>query len=386
MTAQETQHPRTVRAVFASHQGTEGAGFPITRPFPTRTLPMVDPFLLLDEMGPYEFGPGQGVGAPDHPHRGFETVTYMLEGRFEHRDSAGNHGILGPGDVQWMTAGAGVVHSETPEKDFNAAGGRLHGLQLWVNLPADQKMIEPRYQDTPGSAIPVVDLPDGAGTVKVIAGEAEGEGAVIDTRTPIQYLHFTLQPGKRHTQAVPAGHNGFVYTLSGRGAAAGTDVPPQHLGILTDGDRLELAAGDEPWSVLLITGRPLDEPVARWGPFVMNTEAQVQQALDDFRAGRLGRIQAPERHRVLVVAKEDELDALVAGLHAAGHDVQGTSDPASAERRIRAGVEAVVLADHPHRRRLSMLATSTGSHVLDAPDADDAAGADLDARLRALWG
>ena len=155
----------------------------------------MDPFLLLDEIGPKDLGPSEAKGAPDHPHRGFETVTYMLEGQFEHKDSRGNAGKIGPGDVQWMTAGAGVVHSEMPEKNLAQKGGRLHGFQLWVNLPRKDKMISPRYQDIPSSKIPLSKSADSLVTVKVIAGEALGIKAIIETRTPIMYLHFTLQPG-----------------------------------------------------------------------------------------------------------------------------------------------------------------------------------------------
>src|SRR5215471_20051057 len=282
---------RTVARVVNSIETYEGAGFPVHRPFPTRTLGEVDPFLLLDRMGPYDASPGQARGAPDHPHRGFETVTYVLEGEMEHQDSAGNRGRLGPGDVQWMTAGAGVVHSEMPSRAFLDRGGRMHGFQLWVNLPRKDKMIAPRYQDVPSSRIPVVTTPDGSARVKVIAGEAVGARAVIDTRTPIFYLHVSLRPGARFTQPTPRTFNVFGYVLEGEGRfgpegrAAGAD---QAILFDGDGDEVSFAAGAAPLEVLLIGGVPLREPVARYGPFVMNTTEEIQQAIEDFRAGRIG--------------------------------------------------------------------------------------------------
>jgi len=270
----------------------EGAGFLVHRPFPTRALDHFDPFLLLDEMGPADLGPGEAKGAPDHPHRGFETVTYMLEGRMEHRDSQGNHGKLGPGDVQWMTAGSGVVHSEMPEEEFAAHGGRMHGFQLWVNLPARDKMMRPRYQEVAGSSIPEARTPDGAVTVKVLAGEALGARAVIDTRTPIIYLDCVLSPGSSFTQPVPAQYNSFAYVVKGEGTF-GRDARParRHELVLfsSDGEDVLLAASEKsPLRALLIAGVPLQEPVARAGPFVMNTRAQLIQAFEDYESGRLG--------------------------------------------------------------------------------------------------
>src|SRR5262245_33200773 len=208
---------RSVRRVVPSVETLEGAGFLVHRPFPTPALDHFDPFRLLDEMGPMDLGPGEARGAPDHPHRGFETVTYLLSGRMEHGDSRGNRGQLTPGDVQWMTAGSGVVHSEMPEADFAAKGGRMHGFQLWVNLPKKDKMMAPRYQEIPPSKIPVGRSSDGRVTARVIAGEALGERAVIDTRTPIVYLDLTLAPGAAHTQPLPEDFNAFAYVVEGRG-------------------------------------------------------------------------------------------------------------------------------------------------------------------------
>jgi redox-sensitive bicupin YhaK (pirin superfamily) len=254
-----------------------------------------DPFLLLDEMGPVDLGPDEAKGASDHPHRGFETVTYMLDGRLVHKDSQGNTGVLGPGDVQWMTAGAGVVHSEMPEESFKRTGGRMHGFQLWVNLPRVDKMIHPRYQDMPTASIPVARSADGSVSVKVIAGEALGAKAVIDTRTPIMYLHFTLQPGAEFSQAIPRSYNTFAYVVNGSGYF-GTDPTKRSAGDMVifdnDGDVVSFAADEKsgPLDILLLAGVPLNEPVARYGPFVMNTRDEIVQAVLDYQQGRMGAI------------------------------------------------------------------------------------------------
>ncbi len=194
---------RSVSEVIRSIQAMEGAGVPIRRVFPTAALEDVDPFLLLDHLGPIEFRPGQSTGFPDHPHRGFETVTYVLEGAMEHRDSQGNHGIIGPGDVQWMTAGSGLVHSEMPGAELTKNGGRLQGFQLWVNLPRKDKMVAPRYQDVAAARLPVAQTGAKDVQVKVIAGESLGRHAAVETRTPILFLHATLQPGASLEQPVP---------------------------------------------------------------------------------------------------------------------------------------------------------------------------------------
>ncbi|NLP62544.1 pirin family protein [Paraburkholderia sacchari] len=287
---------RSIAHVFPAVRTTEGGGFIVNRPFPTRQLMDFDPFLLLDEMGPVDYAPGAAKGAPDHPHRGFETVTYMLEGRSGHKDSAGHSGTLGPGDVQWMTAGAGVVHSEMPDPEFVHTGGRMHGLQLWVNLPASDKMIAPRYQEMPHARIPQGRSADGLATVKVIAGESLGARAAIETRTPILYLHFTLAPGARVEQPVPAGWNVFAYGLSGTAqyGANGEEIGAQHMvAFAGDGDTVAIATSAEaaePVEVLLIGGLPLNEPVVRYGPFVMNTEQEIREAVLDYQAGRMGSI------------------------------------------------------------------------------------------------
>ena len=283
---------RSVARVVNGERTREGAGFVVRRPFPTRQLDHLDPFLLLDEMGPADLGPGEAKGAPDHPHRGFETVTYLLAGRMEHRDSHGNAGRLGPGDVQWMTAGAGVVHSEMPEGGFAATGGRMHGFQLWVNLPRRDKKMAPRYQEVPAARIPVARTPDGRVTVRVIAGEALGAKAVIATRTPIMYLHFTLAPGAEIAQPVPSDYRAFVYVFAGQGliGRGGRAALEGQMVILAgDGDAVRLAApatAPAPLEALLIAGVPLEEPVARYGPFVMNTRDEIAQAIEDYQSGR----------------------------------------------------------------------------------------------------
>ena len=287
---------RSVSNVIDAVRTVEGEGFVVNRPFPTRSFDHFDPFLLLDEMGPADLGPGQAKGAPDHPHRGFETVTYMLEGRMEHKDSAGNAGGIGPGDVQWMTAGAGVVHSEMPAAELRRNGGRMHGFQLWVNLPKAHKMILPRYQEIPAVRIPSAKSEDGLVSVRVIAGEALGAVAVIETRTPILYLHYTIQPGGRAVQRVPRDYNAFAYVVHGA-AALGPDARPAHpqqmVTFANDADEIAIAAPattQQPLDALVIAGVPLHEPVARLGPFVMNTRAELLQAMDDFQSGRMGRI------------------------------------------------------------------------------------------------
>src|SRR5258707_1370893 len=284
---------RTIERTYPALRTTEGGGFIVHRPFPTRMLMDFDPFLLLDEMGPIDYAPGEAKGAPDHPHRGFETVTYALEGQFGHKDSAGHSGTLRAGDVQWMTAGAGVVHSEMPDPSFVAEGGRVHGLQLWVNLPRRDKMIAPRYQEIPSASIPVATSADGKVRVKVIAGEALGVKAAIETRTPILYQHFTLQPGATVVHPVPRDFRVFAYALSGKGfyGEDRREADAQTMVVFgDDGDTVTFAAGDEPLDVLLLGGVPLKEPVVRYGPFVMNTEDEIRQAVIDYQAGRMGQI------------------------------------------------------------------------------------------------
>jgi quercetin 2,3-dioxygenase len=282
---------RGISRIVPSLSTLEGDGVSIRRAFPTGSLDDLDPFLLLDHLGPTDLRPGEAKGFPDHPHRGFETVTYLLEGQFQHRDSRGNHGLLGPGDLQWMTAGSGLVHSEMPGPDLIRDGGRLQGFQLWVNLPRRDKMIDPRYQELTGGRIPTVR--NGGATVRIIAGEALGEKGSIETRIPIVYLHLTLEPGAEHVQLIPRNQNAFAYVINGETSAAREgDV----IVFSNDGDVVRIsnpALAKQEANVLLISGEPLNEPVARYGPFVMNTRQEVVQAFEDYRQGRLGRIEQP---------------------------------------------------------------------------------------------
>jgi quercetin 2,3-dioxygenase len=287
--------PRRVERVATSARQLEGAGFEVHRPFPRHGLAQVDPFLLLDELGPRELLPGEAQGAPDHPHRGFETVTYLLAGESEHKDSQGNHGVLRPGDVQWMTAGDGVIHSEMPTAAFQARGGLTHGFQLWVNLPRADKRMRPRYQDVPAARIPEAQSADGRVRVRVIAGESLGKSAVIATRTPILYLHVILQPGGRLEQPAPEGFNLFAYVLKGEGLFGPAQSRAKRTeAVLFERDGVSAVAEAPlqggPLEFLLIGGKPLGEPVARHGPFVMNTEQEILEAIQDFQEGRFGKI------------------------------------------------------------------------------------------------
>lgn len=280
---------KSVKQVITARRGTEGGGFPVRRPFPVPGFRMLDPFILLDEMGPVQWAAGEALGAPDHPHRGFETVTYLLQGHMQHRDSRGHSGELKPGDVQWMTAGSGVIHSELPAPEFQQQGGLMHGFQLWVNLPAKQKMIPPRYQEIPAKNIPQQTTEDGRVTVRVIAGEALGEHAVIDTVIPITYLHYSMKAGANHTQALSKAHNSFVYVFAGK-AALGNEALTVHegqLAILNHVDEIQLSAKDE-LELLLLSAMPINEPVVQHGPFVMNTEEEIHQAYRDYQQGILG--------------------------------------------------------------------------------------------------
>ncbi len=291
MTADTRTVRETARIVTANRQR-EGAGFIVRRPFPTQGLDLADPFLLLDEMGPVDYGPGEAVGAPDHPHRGFETITYMLEGEFEHEDSAGHRGVLRPGDVQWMTAGAGIVHSEMPSRRIREKGGRVHGFQIWVNLPANLKMTRPRYQEVSAGKIPQAKSGDGRARVRVIAGEALGARAVIDTHIPIVYQDWTMDAGADVTAALPREQQALVYVFQGAVLAGneGREVRDGQLALLGSGDAVRLRGAAGGGRLLLLAGVPIGEPVARYGPFVMNTQAELAEAVRDYQSGRMGEI------------------------------------------------------------------------------------------------
>ncbi|HET6913415.1 MAG TPA: pirin family protein [Rhodanobacteraceae bacterium] len=269
---------RRVRGIPTS----DGAGVKLTRVIGQRALEMLDPFLMLDEFGS-DSATDYIAGFPSHPHRGFETVTYMLEGRMRHRDNAGNEGLLESGSVQWMTAGRGIVHSEMPEQDH----GLMRGFQLWVNLPAKDKMSAPRYQDIAPEKIPSVEPAQGV-RVRVVAGELLGaRGPVSGVATEPVYLDVALEPGAQVEIPIPATHNAFAYVFEGDGVQVGTEtLARSELGVLSPGDSVLLVAGDKPARVLVVAGKPLNEPVAKYGPFVMNTPEQIVQAMQDYQAGR----------------------------------------------------------------------------------------------------
>jgi redox-sensitive bicupin YhaK (pirin superfamily) len=286
---------KEIARLVTAHRQTEGAGFVVRRPFPTFGLELVDPFLLIDEMGPVDYAPGQAVGAPDHPHRGFETVTYALEGEFQHEDSAGHTGSLAAGDVQWMTAGGGIIHSEEPSRRIRENGGRVHGFQIWINLPARLKMTQPRYQEVKSERIPRARTEDGKASVRVIAGSALGVNAIIDTHTPIVYQDWTLDSGADVTVSLEQGEAALVYVFEGsaRVGDEGKVVQDGQLAILGEGNAVRLRGPEtsgEHGRLLLLAGTPLGEPVARYGPFVMNTKAEILQAFEDYKSGRMGEI------------------------------------------------------------------------------------------------
>ncbi len=281
---------RKLMGIVPSQRQKEGGGFIVRRPFPTQAVSHIDPFLLIDEMGPADYAPGEAVGAPDHPHRGFETITYMLEGEFEHEDSAGHRGTLRPGDVQWMTAGGGIIHSEMPSAKIQKEGGRVHGFQIWVNLPARLKMTRPRYQEVNGARIPEAKTPDGKARVRVVAGEALGVKAVIDTHTPIIYQDWTVDPGADVSTTVPADHHAIAFVFEGSVIIAGKEVKDGQLAVLDEGDAVRFQGSESGGRLLLLAGVPLNEDVARYGPFVMNTEEEIHQAVRDFRSGKMGEI------------------------------------------------------------------------------------------------
>jgi redox-sensitive bicupin YhaK (pirin superfamily) len=316
---------RPVKSITSAPSGFEGEGFPVRRAFHGVDMADLDPFVHLDQMGEVEYAPGEPKGTPWHPHRGFETVTYMIDGVFEHNDSNGGGGTITNGDTQWMTAGAGILHIEKPPAWLVASGGLFHGFQLWVNLPAAQKWSAPRYQDIRANQVALATSPDGGALLRVIAGELAGaDGAVLagpgSTYTPMTLVHATLSPGARVSLPWPSDRNALVYVMNGfgsvgatssfragashaGGAAAGAEPQPIRTGQLAvfgAGDALTIAASEARrqeqrspnLDVLILGGRPIREPVAWMGPFVMNTRDEVIQAVRDYQAGRLGSIPA----------------------------------------------------------------------------------------------
>jgi redox-sensitive bicupin YhaK (pirin superfamily) len=284
---------RPVRRLTTAPSGFEGEGFPVRRAFAGVPLTELDPFIHLDQMGEVDYAPGEPKGTPWHPHRGFETVTYMIDGVFDHQDSNGGGGRITDGDTQWMTAGGGILHIEAPPEQLVTSGGLFHGLQLWVNLPRVAKMIAPRYQDIRGGAAALLTTPDGGGLIRVIAGELAGHAGPGSTHTPINLAHVTLQPGAQLDLPWQPDYNALVYVLAGRGTA-GVERRPFHLGQLAvfgPGDAVRVAA-DTQLDLFVLGGRPIREPVAQYGPFVMNTRAELIQAFEDYQQGRLGVIPA----------------------------------------------------------------------------------------------
>jgi redox-sensitive bicupin YhaK (pirin superfamily) len=292
---------RPVLAVTTAPSGLEGEGFPVRRAFAGVSLSALDPFVHMDQMGSVEYGPGEPRGTNWHPHRGFETVTYIIDGTFQHQDSHGGGGLITNGATQWMTAGGGILHIETPPESLVVSGGLFHGIQLWVNLPSKDKMIEPRYQSLEAADVVLLASSDAGSLLRVVAGDVGGHRGPGATHTPITFLHATVSPGETLRLPWDPAHNALAYALSGSGTA-GTERRPLaggQLAVFGAGDQLTLSAdasqssaGASGLEVLLLGGKPIGEPVAHYGPFVMNTRAELVQAMEDYEAGRLGVIPA----------------------------------------------------------------------------------------------
>ncbi|EHB55303.1 Pirin domain protein [Mycolicibacterium rhodesiae JS60] len=296
--AAPTDTERPVRSITTGPRGYEGEGFPVVRAFAGVGAADLDPFVHMDQMGEVEYSPGEPKGTDWHPHRGFETVTYMIDGRFAHQDSHGGGGLIADGATQWMTAGSGILHIETPPAELVESGGVFHGIQLWVNLPRKDKFAQPRYQSIEGPAVRLLSSADGGALVRVIAGDVDGWAGPGSTHTPITLAHATIQPGAQLNLPWPRDYNGLVYVLSGSGAVGPIGHPIQQgqLAVLGPGDRITVAADPSQDSnraameVLLLGGKPIREPVFQYGPFVMNSKSEIIQALDDFNAGRFGAV------------------------------------------------------------------------------------------------
>jgi quercetin 2,3-dioxygenase len=293
---------RAVQSLTTAPGGLEGEGFPVRRAFAGVPLDRLDPFVHMDQMGEVEYAPGEPKGTPWHPHRGFETVTYIIDGTFEHQDSAGGGGVITNGDTQWMTAGSGLLHIERPPEALVASGGLFHGIQLWVNLPAADKMVAPRYQDIRADKVTLLSSPDGGALIRVIAGDVAGQPGPGMTYTPMTMLHVTVTPGAQVTLPWAPDFNALAYVLAGSGNVGGGQHSPGRpartgqLAVFGSGDRITLAADATQdsrypaFEVLLLGGRPIGEPVAHYGPFVMNTRSELEQAFDDFQHGRMGTV------------------------------------------------------------------------------------------------
>jgi redox-sensitive bicupin YhaK (pirin superfamily) len=291
---------RSVKAVTDAPSGYEGEGFPVRRAFAGVPMADLDPFIHMDQMGEVEYAPGEPKGTAWHPHRGFETVTYMIDGTFQHQDSIGGGGLITNGSTQWMTAGSGILHIERPPEQLISSGGLFHGIQLWVNLPAADKWLDPRYQGIEADNVLLLTSPDGGALVRIIAGPVAGHEGPGSTHTPISLVHATVEPGAELVLPWPREFNALVYALSGRGTFGAEARPFQsgQLAVFGAGDALALQADASQDSrhpaldVLILGGRPIGEPVYAHGPFVMNTRAEIVQAFEDFEAGKLGTVPA----------------------------------------------------------------------------------------------
>ena len=287
---------RPVVTITTAPSGFEGEGFPVRRGFSGISQQYLDPFIMLDQMGENEWRAGEAKGTPWHPHRGFETVTYMIEGEFKHRDSEGGGGVISDGDTQWMTAGVGILHIEVPTEEIVISGGTVHGTQLWVNLPRDKKWAKPRYQDISRTNLSLLSSHDGGALLRVIAGSLDGHDGPGITYSPITYVHATISPGAQLELLWNPQYNALAYVLAGNGTV-GPNKNGIHLGqtaVFGEGDSIVISADEEQDSktpdleILLLGGQPIREPVAWYGPFVMNTQEELQQAFADYQAGKLG--------------------------------------------------------------------------------------------------
>ncbi len=292
--------PRPVWQITTAPEGYEGEGFPVRRAFAGIDLRQLDPFIMMDQMGEVDYAPGEPKGTPWHPHRGFETVTYIIDGVFDHQDSHGGGGTITNGDTQWMTAGSGLLHIEAPPEWLVEKGGLFHGIQLWVNLPSADKMTAPRYQDIRGGEVQLLSTPDAGVLVRVVAGSVDGHQGPGNTHTPMSLVHATLEPGAQLELPWQVDYNALVYVLNGQGSV-GVDAQPIRMGqsaAFGAGDFLTIKADDKQegrWSamdVIVVGGKPINEPIAWAGPFVMNNKAEVMEAYTDFQKGRFGHIPA----------------------------------------------------------------------------------------------
>ena len=295
-----TTTDRAVKSLTTQPKGFEGEGFPVTRAFAGVEMHELDPFIHMDQMGAVDYGPGEPRGTDWHPHRGFETVTYMLDGTFAHQDSHGGGGVITDGATQWMTAGGGILHIETPPEELVVSGGLFHGLQLWVNLPARDKLATPRYQSLEGEQATLLSSADGGALVRIIAGEVDGHRGPGATYTPITFLHATVSPGARLHLPWRPDFNALAYVLSGSGlvGSEGRPVGEGDLVVFGPGDHVLLSAAERQslatpnLEVVVLGGQPIRETIAWYGPFVMNTRAEVIQAVEDYQAGKLGVVPA----------------------------------------------------------------------------------------------